>query len=147
MKSDLPEYPFLPSAFLAGNFADFGDTLTEYAEDGAGLENYQGKIIQTGWAEIPGGASKLRFETDGLYTELYLDGEKMPERLYAPFVWRIPERFAGKTVQVRIERYSSCGPMFGEITFPVVRPGGWTAADRRPTGKVRHPAVELEFLP
>ena len=147
MKEDLPDYPFLPSAFLAGNFADFGETLAPYAQDGAGLENYTGKIIQTGWAEIPCGAAKLRFETDGLYTELYLDGEKMPERLYAPFVWRIPERFAGKTVSIRIERFSSCGPMFGEITFPVVRPGGWTAADRRPSGKVRHPAVELEFLP
>ena len=148
MKGEFPEYPFLPGAFLAGDFADFGGTLAEYAEDGAGLENYAGKIIQTGRAEIPCGAAALRFETDGLYTELFLDGEKMPERLQAPYVWRIPERLAGKTVSVRIERYTSCGPVFGEVRLKSVPPGGGLqAADCLPSGRVRHPAVELEFLP
>jgi hypothetical protein len=147
MKGDFPEYPYLPSAFLAGAFADFGSRIAEYKDDGAGLENYIGKLIQTGMVEIPCGASTLQFEADGLFTELFLDGEKMPERLHAPYIWRIPEHLAGKTVEVRIERSTSCGPMFGTERFAQLRPGDnprWLQP-YSPRGKVRHPAVEISF--
>ena len=147
LTGSFPEYPFLPGAFLAGKIADHGDTVSEYRDDGRGLQNYIGRLIQTGSAEIPCDASRLRLETDGLYTVLYLDGDKIGERLWAPFVWRIPGRFAGKTVQVKIERFTSCGPMFGEERFIHPRPGDspWIAA-YRPSGAVRHPVVEPEFL-
>ena len=148
MTGDFPEYPYLPGVFLAGNFAVFGDTLVEYAQDGAGLENYVGKIIQTGESEIPRDADHLCLETDELYTVLYLDGKKMPERLWAPFVWEIPETLAGKVVSVRIERYTSCGPMFGRDRFDHPRPEDRAGllARFRPSGVIRHPVVEPEFL-
>ena len=149
MIGDFPEYPYLPCVFLAGDFADHGDTLSEYARDGAGLENYIGKLIQTGEVGIPRDAARLRLETDELYTVLYLDGKKMPERLFAPFVWEIPGELAGKTVSMRIERYTSCGPMFGRERFDHPRPGDYRVPQLvkyRPSGKPRHPVVEPEFL-
>lgn len=147
LKKEYPEYPFLPTAFLAGNFADMPEGIVPYAHDGAGLENYAGVITQTGLFEIPADASTLQFETDGLYTVLYLDGQKMSEKLWAPFVWKIPEALAGKKVEVKIERYSSCGPMFGVERFEKMQPGdmpGWLKLST-PGGKVKHPVVELSF--
>ena len=148
MTGDFPEYPYLPSVFLAGKFAAFGDTLAEYGKDGAGLENYVGKIIQIGEVEIPRDAHHLRLETDELYTALYLDGKKMPERLWAPFVWEIPETLAGKVVSMRIERYTSCGPMFGRERFDHPRPEDQARrlAGFRPSEMIRHPVIEPEFL-
>ena len=147
MKGDFPEYPFLPCAFLAGNFADSGNSISEYQQDGAGLENYIGKLIQTGTVDIPCDAFTLQFETDGLFTELFLNGEKMSEGFRTPYVWRIPEHLAGKTVELRIERYTSCGPMFGQERFVNLRPGDnprWLQP-YAPGGKVRHPVVEISF--
>ena len=148
MIGELPEYPYLPGVFLSGNFAVFGNTLTEYMHDGAGLENYVGKIIQFGELAIPRDVGHLRLETDELYTVLYLDGKKMPERLWAPFEWEIPEALAGKTVSIRIERYTSCGPMFGQDRFDHPRPGDRESllSKFRPSGMIRHPIIEPEIL-
>lgn len=143
----LPEYPFLPTAFLAGFFADTGKGLAPYAQDGVGLEQFIGRITQQEELEIPAWANTLSFEADDLYTELYINGEKMAERLNAPYIWRIPERFAGKKVEIKIERCTSCGPMFGEKRFDNLRPGdmpGWLNCSR-PSGKVQHPVVEIVF--
>lgn len=140
-----PDYPYLPVAFFAGEFADGTDGLDRYAGDGAGLGSYIGKLIQQGEVDIPADAALLRLETDGLYTELFLDGESLGERAWPPFAWRIPERFAGRRVQFRLERYTSCGPMFGSRAFePAAGGNGWLQT-YAPQGGVRHPVVEPVF--
>jgi hypothetical protein len=71
----------------------------------------------------------------------------MSEGFRTPYVWRIPEHLAGKTVELRIERYTSCGPMFGQERFVNLRPGDnprWLQP-YAPGGKVRHPVVEISF--
>lgn len=138
------DYSYLPVAFLAGAFADGEDGLDRYAGDGDGLRNYIGKLIQQGEVNIPADAALLRLETDGLYTELFLDGESLGERAWAPFAWRIPDRFAGRRVTLRVERYTSCGPMFGTRAFS--REGGddWLRT-YAPQGGVRHPVSEPVF--
>ena len=147
MAPSLVEYPFLPRAFLAGDFADTEKGLAPYAGNGEGLQEFIGKITQKEVVEIPAWAVALSIEADDLYTELFLDGEKMPVRFNAPYLWRIPERFAGKKVEIKIERYTSCGPMFGEKRF-----NNMTQEDEptlleisRPSGKVKHPVIDLSF--
>ncbi len=121
--------------------------LAPYAQDGIGLEQFIGRITQQEELEIPAWANTLSFEADGLYTELCINGEKMAERLNAPCIWRIPERFAGKKVEIKIERCTSCGPMFGVKRFDDLRPGDeslWLNCSR-PSGRVKHPVAELVF--
>lgn len=142
--SNVPDYPYLPAAFLTGPFAASGSELSKYAEDGAGLEEYIGELIQTGTVELPVDAQLLRMETDGLDTELFFNGESLGERAWAPFAWRIPERFAGQTVSVKIVRRTSCGPMFGTACFDPDPNGsnGWLV-QYRPHGGVPHTVTEL----
>ena len=142
--SNVPDYPYLPAAFLTGDFAASGNELSKYAEDGIGLEEYIGELIQTGTVELPADAQLLRMETDGLDTELFLNDESLGERAWAPFAWRIPERFAGHTVSVTIIRRTSCAPMFGTACFDPNPngPNGWLV-QYRPQGGVAHPVAEV----
>ena len=139
-----PDYPYLPLAFLTGTFAVSGADLSKYAADGNGLEEYAGKLIQHGTVAIPVDAQLLRLETDDLDTEVFFDGESLGERAWAPFAWRIPERFAGQTVSATIVRYTSCAPIFGTESFDPNPngPNGWLA-QYRPHGGVPHPVSEL----
>ena len=143
LTAEVPDYPYLPAAFLAGEFASSGDTLSNYANDGNGLEYYVGGLLQSGRMEIPVDAQLLRMETDGLDTEVFFDGESLGERAWAPFAWRIPERFAGHTVSVKIVRYTSCAPMFGTKCFDSDPngPNSWLV-QHRPQGGVPHPVIE-----
>ncbi len=144
LTSDVPDYPYLPAAFLAGEFAVSGNMLSKYADDGNGLENYIGGLIQTGTVELPADVQLLRIETDNLDTEVFFDGESLGERAWAPFAWRIPERFAGRTVSVKIVRCTSCAPMFGTACFDPDPngPNGWLV-QHRPQGGVAHPVAEV----
>lgn len=139
--SDVPDYPYLPTAFLAGDFAVSDAVLSRYEEDGNGLEEYIGKLIQSGSFAVPVDASLLRIEADDLDTELFLDGESLGERAWAPFAWRIPGHFAGRTVEVKIVRSTSCGPMFGTKCFE--SDGNSWLSEFHPHGGVPHPVVEL----
>lgn len=139
------DYPYLPIAFLIGAFADNGDGVRRYSGNGIGLRNYIGKLIQQGEVTIPVDATLVRLETDNLFTELFLDGESLGERAWAPFAWRIPERFAGRRVQLRLERYTSCGPMFGTRAFePGISGSSWLQT-YAPQGGIPHPVAEPVF--
>lgn len=145
MAATTRDYLYLPCAFLTGEFADQGDGLARYAGDGAGLGNYIGKLSQQGEVDIPADATLLRLETDNLFSELFLDGESLGERAWDPFAWRIPERFAGRRVQLRLERYTSCGPMFGTRAFePEVAGSDW-GQTYAPQGGIPHPVAEPVF--
>lgn len=146
MAADFADYPYLPGVFLTGALASAGPVLSKYAGDGNGLENYVGRLIQRGEVRVPVDAVHLRMETDELYTEVFFDDESLGERAWAPFSWRIPERFAGRLVNVRVEKYTSCGPMFGTRCFEPETPGAssWLS-DCRPGGAVPHCVSELIF--
>ena len=146
VKGDLAEYPYLPAAFLTGAFADLPEGIAPYADDGKGLVYYTGKLIQTGKVDIPAGALALELDTDGLYTEVFIDGAPLPPRFAPPFIWRLPAETAGKSVELRIERSSSCGPMFGTGKELPIRPDleAWLGK-YRPHGAIPHTVIEPVF--
>ena len=47
----------------------------------------------------------------GLYTRVYLDKTCLGGRL-RDFIWDIPSCFYGKTVRLKIEQFTSAGPLF-----------------------------------
>lgn len=146
LKGELTEYPYLPAAFLTGPFADLPAGIAPYADDGKGLKYYTGKLIQTGKVTIPAGALTLELDTDDLYTELFIDGIPLPPRFARPFIWRLPPETSGKSVELRIERSSSCGPMFGTGKELPIRPDleAWLGK-YRPHGAVPHTIIEPIF--
>ena len=146
LKGEVPNYPYLPQGFLAGAFADLPEGISSYGEDGAGLGYYTGKLIQSGVVTIPADAQTIELDTDNLYTELFMEGAALGERLYPPFIWRIPAEFAGKSVELRIERSTSCAPMFGSREEIAIRPDleAWLGK-YRPAGGVPHTVIEPVF--
>jgi len=110
------DYPFLPSAFLTGNFAgDPEKNLSAYQNDGVGLYGYVGKITLKQQLKIPAGTTAIQANTLGLAAELALDGVPLGRRIVSPFSWNNP----GKTGQVDVELtlYTSCARLFGEKAF------------------------------
>ena len=89
-----------------------------------------------------GDGERLQLEFSGdEQCRLFLDGESLGERAWAPFAWRIPGHFAGRTVEVKIVRSTSCGPMFGTKCFE--SDGNSWLSEFHPHGGVPHPVVEL----
>ena len=114
------DYPYLPLAFLAGNF--FQTRGGELCRDpAAGLYGYAGRIVQTERIAIPSRAEFLELDPQGLCTEIFLNGKTLGRRLWKPFLWKIPEQLRGRETELKIIRSTSCGPLFGEKAF---EPGG-----------------------
>ena len=67
----------------------------------------------------------IHLETDGLPTELFLNGKSMGKRTWSPFAWRIPESLSGRRVSIRIVKETSCGPLFGTEAFRTEEFGYW----------------------
>jgi len=116
--NSVEDYPFLPVALLSGELSHSGNnTITPYMNDGVGLYGYSGAITQQATVVIPVDASHVSFETQGLASELIIDGTSLGKRLWAPFCWKIPEEYAGKQVEIKLQRYTSCGRIFAENAF------------------------------
>ena len=110
------DYPYLPCAFLVGEFAaDSNRRLLTYHNDGNGLYGYVGKIRLKQTVSIPAGVTAVRANTLGLVAELSLDGISLGRRIRDPFCWRIQEKSG--TVQVELTIITSCARLFGEKAF------------------------------
>ncbi|MBO5308595.1 MAG: hypothetical protein J6C40_11395 [Lentisphaeria bacterium] len=117
-------YPYLPTMWLSGDFAANGTTLSEDRQNGDGLENYSGRIIQSGEIIIPRNAAGFYLDSDEQPTEVLLNGESLGCCEDAPFYWSIPEKFRGKYLKMEIIRETSIGPMFGDVlAFQKYHPG------------------------
>lgn len=114
--------PFLPAAFLAGDFGVFeGDVLrplptTAGCEDlrDRGLRNYAGRVTLTTRLSVPNRpkAISLRLATGEHIAEVVMDGRSLGTRGWAPFEWQIPDELRGKQVSVEIILTPSIGAMF-----------------------------------
>ena len=119
--SPAQDYPYLPSAFIAGNFGLFGkNTLGRLPPraslrglSAAGLANYAGRIVLTGTIAIPP-AGSLTMNTRGLCTEALLNGESLGRRAWAPFRWEVPGHCQGHDAGITINMDTSVGPLFGD---------------------------------
>ena len=109
------DYPYLPAAFLAGNFAADSGVLSRYCNDGVGLGGYSGKIRLKRIVKIPAGTAALRAETLGLAAELAIDGTSLGRRICNPFLWKTG-KISG-TVRVELTILPSCGRLFGVKAF------------------------------
>ena len=125
LAEEAKDYPYLPSALICGHFAAEGSELRSYAGDGKGLDSYIGILTQETELNVPADVVMIHLETDGLPTELFLNGESMGKRTWSPFAWRIPESLSGRRVSIRIVKETSCGPLFGTEAFRTEEFGHW----------------------
>ena len=120
------EYPYLPCAFLLGDFAQSPDgPLARGRDDGKGLYGYVGKLVKRRTWAIPATARSVQIDTSGLAAELRVNHRPIGTRLWAPFVWEIPEDLRGQSVELELVLYTSCANLFGEkaFTYPGALPG------------------------
>ena len=125
MISNTNEYPYLPNAFISGNFALLPgkvlDKMPESTETGSlkhkGLLEYSGKIILTSEITVPEHSGKLllKLDTNELLTELRINGETIGKRAWSPFAWEITDKFKGMKVTLEIEEATSIGGIFGDF--------------------------------
>lgn len=115
--------PFLPSCFVCGNFAastiDSKDVLRALPEKvGIGLLDrdilcqYAGCIAYETMLDIPEEDWMLALGSSGLYTRVIMNGIELGGKL-SGYVWEYPSEFRGTSVLLRIEQYTSIGPIFG----------------------------------
>ena len=112
---------FLPTLFLAGDFAVFNGVLTPRPKGKVKL----GPLAMHGLADFTGTATwsaevtvpktvRLRLATGGRLAQVKLDGKDLGVRAWAPFEWNIPADLAGKKAKLEISISTSVQPMFGD---------------------------------
>ena len=114
--------PFLPAAFLAGDFGLFkNDVLRPFAgtagcEDlrTCGLRNYAGRVTLKTKLSVPDqpGEISLRLDTGEHIAEVTVAGRSLGTCGWAPFEWEVPAEFRGKPVPLAITLTPSIGAMF-----------------------------------
>jgi len=135
---------YLPLAIFIGAFAiQKENTLLNHGSFTNNLHGYSGKITQTARIEIPGNASAIRLETDDLCTELWINGTSCGKRLWAPFEWRLPVGIQGETTEVKIERLTSCGAIFGEKSFNISSTWSWLEEYKPNNSAPLYPCCEI----
>ena len=118
LRNAIEDSAYLPLAIFIGKFAkEKENILLKHGDFRNNLYGYSGKITQNAKIEVPVNASIIRLEPDDLCTELWINGKSCGKRLWAPFEWLLPAGVQGKTVEIKIERLTSCGPIFGEKAF------------------------------
>ena len=108
-------YPYLPAAWIAGDFAADGKSLRRDRHDGNGLSMFSGILTQKAFVEIPRNAAGISCDTDELVTEVFINGESLGTCIDQPFFWSIPEKYRGKRLMMEICRRTSIAPFFGNV--------------------------------
>lgn len=121
-----PEVPYLPLAFISGDFAFSKDALIpvpKKANDESLKEIFKGFSGTMNFSfrtEIPDVKKTcISFNPYGLYAKIYINGELIGEKAWAPYVWQIPKHFIQKNVEIKISLTTSIAPLFG--TYDVLK--------------------------
>ncbi len=115
LRNQVIDYAYMPLLIISGNFSKTGDVFEAYKNDGRGLSGYVGKIAQSASVEIPADAKALAFDTKGLCAELFVNGKSFGAKMWGAFEWEIPVQLRGKSVDVKLIRYTTLGRIFGDI--------------------------------
>jgi len=126
------DLPYLPLAFVAGDFALGADKVLRPSPREAkigdffasALREYVGTAVFSGEVDL-GGHESLAVEHEGMVVELLLDGRSLGPRLWAPFVWEIPPELRRKA-KVELRVATSVGPLFADYPLHVAD-AGWLA--------------------
>jgi hypothetical protein len=115
---------FLPVALLSGPFAVEEQSVLKPLESKVkagtliqqGLPGFTGKVIYSAMVDVPSlsGDLRLKLNTGGFYTSVSLDSEKLGERAWAPYNWKVQEKCRGKRVKLSVSVWTSVLPMFGD---------------------------------
>ena len=76
------------------------------------LCQYAGCIAYETMLDIPAEDWMLALGSSGLYTRVIMNGIELGGKL-SGYVWEYPSEFRGTSVLLRIEQYTSIGPIFG----------------------------------
>lgn len=120
LSSPVPDFPYLPSAFLMGSFGVFKDGVGALPERvglasfrSQGLPEYAG-TLKFEMEVDPHGAKWLQADTDGLAASACIDGVALGRRAWSPFRWKLPEGWREGMAKLEIEVSTSIGPLFGD---------------------------------
>ena len=117
---------YMPSVFIMGEFAytkKSSDICALYLKKRnykyapGDILSYYGGIELTAEVTVPHGISAIELTGCSLYTRLYCDGELMGESIASPYIYKIGKELYGKTITIKIEQYSSIGPIFGDTEY------------------------------
>lgn len=114
--------PFLPVVIIDGDFTcRDGKTLIGGRTTPYGAPFY-GKATLVFTVNIPSGAHNiaLRYTNNYLTSSLSANGEEIGRLAFAPYIYTIPDRFAGSCTELRLTLHSSMAPVFGKLTDPGV---------------------------
>ncbi len=105
---------YSPIVCITGCFSENQNILSRYKNNGYGLNGYVGKIKQTTNITIPPNATSIEFNTQGMVSELFIDGKSYGTKMWYPFRWDIPKNINGKNVEVKLVRFTSMARCFGK---------------------------------
>ena len=77
-----------------------------------------------GGSEVPAETVELRLDTGGAVSSAAVNGESLGVRGWSPFVWKVPPTLRGRTVDLRIDLWTSIRPAFGREDVPDAYPVG-----------------------
>ena len=117
---------YLPTVFICGDFSYEAEndkickiTLERRKsryKPGEKLYSY-GKIELVTNIKIPKGVKKVQLQGACFYTKLYIDDVMVDEKITAPYEFDIDSSVWNKKINLKIEQYSSIGPIFGNIDY------------------------------
>ena len=120
------DFKYLPSVFIIGDFlahAVSDDKCTvilsqrkEKLDIGEYL-NYFGKIEFTTEITVPEKSVFLEIATYGLFTRVFFENELLGEQIDFIQKYPIDSKLRNKKVVLKIEQYSSLGPIFADVDY------------------------------
>lgn len=88
------------------------------------MDDFAGRLTYSATVEVPAEAVELRLETGGAVSSVAVDDEDLGARGWSPFVWKVPPTLRGRTVDLRIDLWTSVRPAFGREDVPDAHPVG-----------------------
>ena len=76
-----------------------------------------GKLEFTAKITLPKGATQIELSDTELYTQVYINGELLGERSFAPYKYDVPKNLDSDEVELKIVQYSSIAPIFGDVDY------------------------------
>lgn len=117
--TDTKDISFLPSVIIEGNFDLNRYTISPIKKTYNASKDYcfYKKAHLTFDCTLPSNISDayITFEDNLMYTALVINREPISEKAFAPYNFRIPEKYYGKDVKCELIFHSSFAPLFGDI--------------------------------
>lgn len=117
LASKSTEILYMPIAVIAGDFVVDGNTLSKRTPATREVRGFMGKITQTAKIKIPEKIKFAEIADNASACEMFIDGQSLGTKMWRPFVWAVPEKFAGREAEVKLVRYTTFGAVFGDGEF------------------------------